>query len=100
MRTDLFQDKKSIHIKMPKEIHVKLREKLLRHNLTMQDVLLECIEIILTEDRRLGASIIDRVVEKKIAGELRKVRTMQQMGELDSDMLYSLLEKSEEKRGE
>lgn len=100
MRTDLFHDKKSVHVKLPKDIHLKLREKLIRHNLTMQDVIMECIEMILAEDRRGGGAIIDRVVEKKIAGELRKVRAMQQVGELDSDMLYSLLEKDAAKPGD
>lgn len=99
MRTDLFHDKKSVHIKLPKDTHVKLREKLLRHNLTMQDVILECVEILLTDDRR-GEAIIDRVVEKKIRGELRKIRDLKPVGELDSDMLYSLMERSGTKDGE
>ena len=37
MRSDIFEERKSVHIKLDKDVHYAIREKLFRHNITMQD---------------------------------------------------------------
>ena len=96
MRSDLFQRRKSIHVKLTKEVHTALREKLFRHGITMQDVFQDCAEAILMDDRR-SAMMISRIVEKKLKAELTRSRTVEPMGDMDSETLYNLLERDANK---
>lgn len=93
MRHDLFQSKKSIHIKLTKESHTALREMLFKHNVTMQDIFQEFTDEILRDEKK-ASRIISKVVEKRLIAEVRRSSSVQPMGEYDSDTLYNLLERS------
>lgn len=92
MRHDLFQKRKSIHVKLTKESHTALREMLFKHGVTMQDVFQEFAEDILKDEKK-AAKMVSRVVEKKLLTEIRRGsrNILHPMGEYDSDTLYNLL---------
>lgn len=99
MRHDLFYDKKSVHIKLKKEIHAALREKLFRHNLTMQDLFQELADMILLDTAR-SQKIIESITVKKVKAmmETHPRPGRRQIGEFDSETLYNLLEEDERSR--
>lgn len=104
MRHDIFESRKCVHIKLPKEIHATLREKLFRHNVTMQDLFQDYAEII-AEDNVRADKTIQRLVSKKmksmIEGDTKKRENKGlMMSELDSDTLYNLLEEAEKNKNE
>lgn len=101
MRADIYFNRKSIHIKLPKDLHASLREKLFKHSLTMQDLFEDYTEILVTDSAR-AERIIQRVVTKKIKAIIEGKRDTNSlvMGELDSDTLYNLLEASERKQND
>jgi hypothetical protein len=93
LRYDLFQTKKSVHIKLTKESHTALREKLFRYNVTMQDLFQEVTDLVLAEGDR-SEKLLQRVVKKKLLNELEKLDRREKLvlGEFDSETLYNLLE--------
>lgn len=93
MRHDLFSGRKSVHVKLDKELHASLRTKLFNYGLTMQDLFQEAAELIVL-DTPSADRIIQRVAKKKIKRQLEKTKTNFQLhiGELDSDTLYNLIE--------
>lgn len=95
MRHDLFFHKKSVHVKLTKEVHTALREKLFRHGITMQDLFHEAAEMVLLEGPKADR-LLEKISKKKLLSALEKVNRHQnmQLGELDSDTLYNLLEDS------
>lgn len=104
MRHDIFESRKCVHIKLPKEIHATLREKLFRHNVTMQDLFQDYAEII-SEDNARAEKTIQRLVGKKmrsmIEGDSKKRENKGlMMSELDSNTLYNLLEEAEKNKNE
>ncbi len=95
MRHDLFFHKKSVHVKLTKEVHTALREKLFKHGITMQDLFHEAAEMVLLEGPK-SDKLLEKISKKKLLITLEKVNRQQnmQLGELDSDTLYNLLEDS------
>lgn len=93
MRTDIFLEKKCVHIKLEKDTHAALRAKLFRHNITMQDLFEECAALVASETAR-GQSLVESIVKKKISqiidGKKRKRKTVQ-ITEADNDTLYSII---------
>ena len=101
MRNDIFQSRKTVHIKIPKEVHATLREKMFKHNLTMQDVFQDLAEVLVSDPSRCE-KLVQKIVTKKLKRILEgrtphKESKKMIMGELDSDTLYSLLEENEKK---
>ena len=98
MRSDIFFIRKSVHIKLLKDSHTALREKLFKHGVTMQD-LFEDYADILVSDTAKAEKIIERITIKKIKSMIEGKRSENRlvMGELDSDTLYNLIEASEKK---
>lgn len=104
MRHDIFESRKCVHIKLPKEIHASLREKLFRHNITMQDLFQDYAESI-ADDSIRAEKTIQRLVSKKIKSIIESdVKKRENkgliMGELDSNTLYNLLEEAEKNNNE
>lgn len=97
MRHDLFFHKKSVHVKLTKEVHTLLREKLFRHGITMQDLFQEAAEMVLTDNIR-SEKLLEKISKKKLQASIEKISRSQsaQLGELDSDTLYNLLEESDD----
>jgi glycine cleavage system aminomethyltransferase T len=97
LRHDLFFHKKSVHVKLTKEVHTSLREKLFRHGITMQDLFQEAAEMILMEGPK-SEKLLEKISKKKLLASVEKINRSQsmQLGELDSDTLYNLLEDSDD----
>ena len=95
MRHDIFFHKKSVHVKLTKEVHASLREKLFKYGITMQDLFQEAAEIALVDGPK-SEKLLERISRKKLEVSLQKINHQQksQLGELDSDTLYNLLEGS------
>ena len=97
MRTDLFEDRKCVHIKLTKEVHFALRAKLFKHNISMQELFDEFARLVASDSSR-GQYVIDSIVNRKIkeaiSGERRKRETI---GEFDSETLYNMINNSEKK---
>lgn len=93
MKNDLFFGRKSVHVKLTKEIHASLREKLFRYGVTMQDLFQEAAEAVLLEGPR-SDKLLQKIAKKKVLAEINKTHRiyLKQVGELDSEMLYNLLE--------
>lgn len=98
MRTDIFEERKSVHIKLDKDVHCAIREKLFKHNITMQDLFEEFARLVASESPR-GQTMITTVVEKKIkqAIEGKPKRRQLSFSELDSETIYSILSKENNK---
>lgn len=97
MRHDIFQDRKSIHIKLSKESHAALREKLFKFGLTMQDIFEELTCIVLSDSARadrLIQSIVKKKIKEQISGIKKQVR--RPMDEFDADTLYNLIEEGQD----
>ena len=97
MRTDVFFNKKSVHVKLSREIHTQLREKLFRHGITMQDLFHEAAEMAVSEGTR-SDKLLEKIAKKKLLSSLDKISPGQKnsMGEIDSEMLYNLLEDTDD----
>jgi heterodisulfide reductase subunit C len=95
LRHDLFFHRKSVHVKLTKEVHTSLREKLFRHGITMQDLFQEAAEMVLLEGSK-SDKFLEKISKKKLMVSIEKINRRQndQLGELDSDTLYNLLEDS------
>lgn len=98
MRHDIFQDRKSIHIKLSKEAHAALREKLFKCGLTMQDVFEELADIVLSDSSRADR-LIHSIVKKKIKEQIDGVKKNDKrrpIDEFDAETLYNLIEEGQE----
>lgn len=99
MRHDIFQDRKSIHIKLSKESHAALREKLFKFGLTMQDVFEELAVLVLSDNSRadrLIQSIIRKKIKEQLDGPKKNVSHRRSMNEFDAETLYNLIEEGQE----
>jgi len=99
LRHDIFQDRKSIHIKLSKESHAALREKLFRFGLTMQDVFEELADLVLSDNSRadrLIQSIIKKKIKEQFEGPKKNIRNRRPMDEFDAETLYNLIEEGQE----
>lgn len=98
MRYDIFQDRKSVHIKLTKEAHAALREKLFKFGLTMQDVFEELTGLILSDNARAD-KIIQGIIKKKIRTQIEgpvKKPARRPVDEFDAETLYNLIEEGQE----
>ena len=99
MRSDIFLDKKCVHVKLQKETHAALRAKLFHHNITMQDLFEECAALVASNTPR-GQHIVESIVKRKIneiiSGK-RKKRKAQVLTDADNEALYSMINESIEK---
>ena len=92
MRSDRFFGKKSVHVKLTKEVHTALREKLFRFGITMQDLFQEAAEMAVLEGTK-SDRLLERISKKKLKAELEKpLRQFVRAGEIDAETLYNLLE--------
>lgn len=99
MRHDIFQDRKSVHIKLSKSAHAALREKLFKCNLTMQDVFEEFATIVLSDSVRADR-MIQVIVRKKIKEQIdginiKKNDRIRPMDSFDTETLYNLIEEGQ-----
>lgn len=97
MRHDLFFTRKSVHVKLTKEIHTSLREKLFKYGITMQDLFQEAAEMAVLEGLR-SEKMLEKIARKKLLASLEKIDRSKKLnlGELDSESMYNLLEGSDD----
>lgn len=99
MRTDIFLDKKCVHIKLDKDVHTALRSKLFKHNVSMQDLFEECATLVATDNFK-GQTIVELIVKRKINEALtgkKKKRKEIVVSEVDTDTLYNMINESQDK---
>lgn len=102
VRTDILYDRKCIHVKLKKESHLRLREKLFEHELSIQAVFDEFAELIVKEDKR-AIKIIEELVIKKTKERLEKAQKplppiAGRFDELDHNTLYSMINAEDRKK--
>ena len=93
IRSDLFNDRKSIHINLSKEVHLALRQKLFKFDLSMQELFEEFSRLV-AEDAPKANYMIENLSRKKIKAQIEgtyRKKSERHLGELDSDTLYSLI---------
>jgi len=97
LRHDLFFTRKSVHVKLTKEIHTSLREKLFKYGITMQDLFQEAAEMAVLEGLR-SEKMLEKIARKKLLASLEKIDRSKKLnlGELDSESMYNLLEGSDD----
>lgn len=95
MRYDLFYDKKSIHVKLSKEQHAALRERLFRFGITMQDLFKEAADMALLEGDK-SDKFLQKVAKKKLQETIDKSsKKSYRIGDFDKETLYNLLEEED-----
>lgn len=95
MRHDAFFGRKSVHVKLTKEVHTLLREKLFRYGITMQDLFQEAAEMAVNEGTR-SEKLLEKISKKKLLASLeRPIRDqITRSSKIDSEMMYNLLEET------
>lgn len=103
IRTDILHDRKCIHVKLKKDVHLKLREKLFHHQLSMQSIFDEFSRLIVNEDKR-ALKIIEDLVLRKAKEQLEKpVRSHTSynrgdISELDHNTLYNMINSDDSRK--
>jgi hypothetical protein len=92
---DAFFGRKSVHVKLTKEVHTLLREKLFRYGVTMQDLFQEAAEMAVNEGTR-SEKLLEKISKKKLLASLEKPIRDQitRASKIDSEMMYNLLEET------
>lgn len=95
MRTDIFFNKKSVHVKLSRETHTLLREKLFRHGITMQDLFQEAAEFAVSDSSK-SEKFLEKIAKKKLINSLEKIDKNHKISNINSEILYNLLEESDD----
>jgi hypothetical protein len=100
MRFDTFVDKKSIHFKLDKDVHLALRAKLFKYNISMQELFDEFAILVVTDvpkARSIVESILNKKMKSVLSGEKkRKKKKREVFNEVDTDTLYNMINESED----
>lgn len=102
IRTDILGDKKCVHLKLTKETHLKLREKLFAYNISLQSVFDEFARLIVENDKR-AIKIIEELVVSKALESLEKpvkryTNKSETIQEIDHNTLYNMITMENAKR--
>lgn len=96
IRTDVLYDKKCIHVKLTKDVHLRLREKLFQYQLSMQSIFDEFARLIINDDK-VALKILEELAIRKIKEELEKPvkkpgpYNRDGISELDHNTLYNMI---------
>ena len=96
IRTDILYDKKCIHVKLTKNTHLKLREKLFQYQLSMQSVFDEFARLII-EDDKVAIKVLEDLCLRRAKLELEKPikkttsYNRDRINELDHNTLYNMI---------
>lgn len=98
-RYDIFQDRKGVHIKMDKEVHAALRAELFKHAMSMQEIFDEFAKQLVLGNKsakNILQSLAIRKLREAVNGKVSaRQKRKEEMGELDADMLYDLINEDE-----
>jgi hypothetical protein len=102
---DMFVDKKSIHIKLPPDVHSHIRTRLFNFNLTMQDMFEGFARLVAKDDKR-AIRLLEHFTKEKIEDSLLKVDKKQKnektsekkiyFSELEEEAMYNLIKETSE----
>lgn len=105
MKSDIFQDRKCVHVKLEKETHAALRSKLFHHGISMQEAFDEFARQVVA-GRANGLNIIAAINKRhllealnckpKIALRSRRHGDDRGFNELESESLYNLLSEQDD----
>lgn len=96
IRTDVLYEKKCIHVKLTKDVHLKLREKLFQYQLSMQSIFDEFARLLINDDKN-ATKIIEDLALRKIKEDLEKTvkkpvpYNRDGISELDHNTLYNMI---------
>jgi len=96
IRTDILYDKKCIHVKLTKDTHLKLREKLFQYQLSMQSVFDEFARLVI-EDDKAAIKVLEDLSLRRAKLQLEKPikKTVSynrdRINELDHNTLYNMI---------
>ena len=99
MRFDAFVDKKSVHFKIDKDVHLALRAKLFKYNLSMQEIFDEFANLVVTDTPK-AHSIIEYILNKRLKSILvgdknhKKRKKKEVFNEIDTETLYNMINES------
>ena len=93
MRGDLYPLRRSVHIKLTREQHAALRTELIKHNLSMQDIFFEMVEILISDDKTFKNFTAAAAKRQRRDEAIPRKMTTKPLGEMDSDELYDLIER-------
>jgi len=102
VRTDILYDRKCLHIKLKKDVHLKLREKLFVHELSIQALFDGFAQLVVDNDKR-AMKILEDVVVQRVKEQLEKTTqriapTRERINELDHNTLYNMINAEETKK--
>lgn len=103
MRADTFADRKSVHFKLDKEVHLALRAKLFKYDISMQELFDEFARLVAT-DASKAQSIVDIIINKRFKsvlanGTKRKKRAYnkkESFTDMDAEALYNIINETED----
>ncbi len=95
MRTDIFFNRKSVHVKLSRDTHTLLREKLFRHGITMQDLFQEAADLAIADSVK-SEKFLEKIARKKLISSLEKIDKNQKIVDINSEILYNLIEDSDD----
>lgn len=92
---DLFERKKSVHIKLSKEAHFAIRVESFKRKLSIQLIFNEFATMVANGDKA-ALRILDIISKKKLSGELKRIarKEVSNFGNIDGDALYDLINAS------
>lgn len=95
----MFEDRKSIHIKLSKDVHFALRAKLFKHSISMQELFDEFARMVATDTAK-GQAVLNSIIASKtksaIEGKPRKKK--EPIRNFDVDALYNLINGMDEEQ--
>jgi hypothetical protein len=94
MLSDIHLDRKCVHIKLRKSVHLALRRELLAHGVSMQE-LFDAVASELVSGNKHALALLERVKEISLERLINGARRVDEtpVDELDSEALYKLIER-------
>lgn len=95
MRPDLFLGRKTVKIKLTKDVHAAFRSKVITRGLTMQEVFDVVAQLIANDDHRLDG-VLKEYAKRKVKLEYERLLNPKpinrdHIGELDHESLYDMI---------
>ena len=91
MHSDLFRDKKGVHIKLDKDVHAAFRKQLFDHGVSMQAIFNEFARLI-GSGNRTALQLLNAFIKRRLQDEIEKHKLPNaKLDELDHEALYNMI---------
>jgi hypothetical protein len=95
VRPDLFLGRKTVKVKLTKEVHSAFRGKVIERGMSMQEVFDELARLVAIGDHRLDV-VLKEHAKRKVKLEYERLlnpkpRRQDHIGELDHESLYDMI---------